>query len=163
MPDPLMKESHLWNDPTTGTEMDEPISCHSALLPQYQLCVEMADRISARRATINSYFLTLNTGIFTVFGFLLQNEKLRIPFMIFTLLVCLSWWWTLRSYRLLNQAKFRVIGEMESRLLSAPYKCEWHYLGEGKDWKLYMSLSTLESLIPAGFAVLYLVMVFLWP
>ena len=39
-----------------------------ALLEQYKLYVEMADRISARRGLTNSFFLTLNTGIVALVG-----------------------------------------------------------------------------------------------
>ena len=34
-----------------------------ALLEQYKLYVEMADRVSARRGLTNSFFLTLNTSV----------------------------------------------------------------------------------------------------
>ena len=46
---------------------------------------------------------------------------------------CVAWWWLVRSYRLLNTAKFRVIGVIEERLPAAPYwRAEWIALGEGK-------------------------------
>jgi hypothetical protein len=38
----------------------------AAIMDQYKLYVEMADRTSARRSLMNTFFLTLNTGIFTV-------------------------------------------------------------------------------------------------
>jgi hypothetical protein len=37
---------------------------HAHLFEQYKLCVELADRISARRQTGNSSFLTVNTALF---------------------------------------------------------------------------------------------------
>jgi hypothetical protein len=33
-------------------------------LELYKLAVEMADRVSARRATANAFFLTINTALF---------------------------------------------------------------------------------------------------
>jgi hypothetical protein len=39
-----------------------------AILEQYKLYVEMADRISNRRGLTNTFFLTLNTVIFTIIG-----------------------------------------------------------------------------------------------
>ena len=40
----------------------------NAILEQYKVYVEMADRISARRGLTNTFFLTLNSGVFTVIG-----------------------------------------------------------------------------------------------
>ena len=40
----------------------------AAILDQYKLYVEMADSISQRRGLTNTFFLTLNTAIFTTVG-----------------------------------------------------------------------------------------------
>ena len=54
----------LFNDPseTAGPERGD-ISYDAAVLEQYKLYVEMADRISARRGLTNTFFLTLNTTV----------------------------------------------------------------------------------------------------
>jgi hypothetical protein len=49
----------LWNEaigPTEYSQADERY--HAAVLEQYKLCVEMADRVSTRRCRANTYFLT---------------------------------------------------------------------------------------------------------
>src|SRR5215470_12970220 len=45
------------------------------LLEQYKLYVEMADRVSQRRLTTNSYFLSINTAILAFVGYTLTNKQ----------------------------------------------------------------------------------------
>lgn len=59
--------TRLWNDAPDKTRPEGRATTYeSAVLDQYRLYVEMADRVSARRGLTNSFFLTLNTGIFTL-------------------------------------------------------------------------------------------------
>jgi hypothetical protein len=133
----------------------------AAVLDQYKLYVEMADRVSARRGLTNTFFLTLNTAIFTIIGVAWQ-EKTGLSSWVLALLLavalgeCAAWWWIVRSYRLLNTAKFKVIGMMEERLPASPYwAAEWRALGEGNDWRLYLPLTRLEQWIPIFFGLAY--------
>jgi drug/metabolite transporter (DMT)-like permease len=105
------------------------------LLQQYGIYVEMADRISGRRMLANTFFLTLNTAVFTVFGVLWETKPsgsfawLTFP-LVALLIQCGSWYWILRSYRQLNSAKYTVIGALEERLPASPYwRAEWKVLG----------------------------------
>ena len=50
----------LWNKDVLD-EYDDKSKYKDHVLEQYKLYVEMADRISARRSTANTFFLTLNT------------------------------------------------------------------------------------------------------
>jgi len=50
-------------------ESDYGTEYKSHLLQQYKLYVEAADRVSARRATANTFFLATNTALVTVMGF----------------------------------------------------------------------------------------------
>jgi hypothetical protein len=69
---------------------------------------------------------------------------------------CFAWFYLLRSYRLLNTAKYEVVGALERRLPASPYwSAEWTALGKGKDPKKYWPLSHIESWIPVFFAALY--------
>jgi drug/metabolite transporter (DMT)-like permease len=134
----------------------------TALLEQYKIYVEMADRVSARRGGANTFFLTLNTSAVTAIGLVWtshpRDSKWIFVFLFAGLLVqCVAWFWLLRSYRQLNTAKYAVIGVLEERLPSSPYwSAEWQALGEGKDPARYWPLSHIEQLIPALFAVIYL-------
>src|SRR5688500_2291359 len=78
----------------------------------YKLAVEMADRISARRALANTFFLTVNTGLAALLG----GKELRWYVAVAGLVFTLTWWWLLQSYRKLNSAKFQVINAIEPRL-----------------------------------------------
>ena len=132
----------------------------AALLEQYKIYVEMADRISARRAASNTFFITLNTGIFTLVGAMWDDPAASTWLLTFPVIVlvgqCLAWFWLLRSYRQLNSAKYAVIGAMEERLPASPYwSAEWKALGEGADKSRYWPLTHLEQWVPLLFASAY--------
>lgn len=149
----------LWNEPP-GTG-DGPQAVSPALLEQYRMYVEMADRISARRAVANTFFLTLNTAIFS-FGRTIWDTSTGTPPVVLgviwaiLLLQCLAWFWLLRSYRQLNSAKYAVVGALEERMPSSPYwRAEWAALGEGRDRTRYWPLSHVEQWMPTLFGVGY--------
>jgi len=150
----------LWNDPATQPGMGSP-EVASALLEQYKLYVEMADRVSARRGSANTFFLTLNTTAVTAIGLLwsghLRESKWILAFLFVGLLIeCVAWFWLLRSYRQLNSAKYAVVGALEERLPASPYwSAEWMALGEGRDPARYWPLSHIEQWIPSLFAIIY--------
>lgn len=111
------------------------------VLELYKTAVEMADRVSARRAGANSFFLTLNTALAAIVGIVssARNAKLHgsVPsFGAFGLCVTAAagvvlavvWWAMLRYYRRLNGAKFDVINRLEKRLPAQPYTDEWSIL-----------------------------------
>lgn len=134
----------------------------AAILEQYKTYVEMADRISARRALANTYFLTLNTAILTAIGVFWNkapsgsNWALVIP-LIVLIGQCLNWYWLIRSYRQLNSGKYMVIAALERKLPATPYYGgEWLALGEGKDRTRYWPLTHVEQGIPILFATAYL-------
>lgn len=157
----------------------------STILQMYQMAVEMADRISARRAGANTFFLTLNTALAAVVGIVSSARKPpplgNIPtFDAFGLVVtaisgivlALVWWLLLRYYRRLNSAKFDVINTLELLLPVQPYTNEWAILHPGESmndknsrnpsrWK-YLSkvkhreASLVEQVIPFVFMFIYL-------
>lgn len=133
--------------------MTEPASVSAGLLDQYKLAVEMADRVSARRATANSFFVTVQSALVTAFGFAKDD---RWPLAVAGILVAAVWWLSLRSYRMLNGAKFEVINKMEGQLPAAPYKDEWAILDrkDGPLHKRYAALSFVEQVVPLAFTVL---------
>jgi hypothetical protein len=134
------------------------------VLEQYKLCVEMADRVSARRNTSNTYFLSLNTALsvalVTLAGGRLAGTSvwLLAAGLVIVLAQCSAWFVIVRSYRLLNSAKFAVIGAFEERLPAFAYsRAEWGALGEGRDWRRYLPLTHVEQWVPVIFAAAYLV------
>jgi hypothetical protein len=154
----------LWNADVSAQSYVEPADKYqAALLEQYKIYVEMADRISARRGLANTFFLTLNTAVFTVIGVFLQNKPQTASWLlVFPLIAligqCAAWFYLVRSYRQLNTAKYDVIGALEERLPASPYwRAEWTALGEGKDRSKYWPLTHLEQWVPIFFAATYLI------
>jgi hypothetical protein len=133
----------------------------AALLEQYKVYVEMADRISARRALANTFFLGLNTAVATAVGVFLQHPPAASAWLALAPLLallgqCLAWFWILRCYRQLNGAKYAVIGALEQRLPASPYwGAEWTALGEGRDPAQYWPMTHVEQSIPLFFALVY--------
>jgi hypothetical protein len=155
--------SRLWNaDVRADSYADNGEKYHVAVLEQYKLYVEMSDRISARRGLANTFFLTLNTTVFTVIGVSWRDRPNASAWLLlFPLVVllgqCFAWFWLMRSYRQLNAAKYIVIGALEERLPASPYwQGEWLALGEGKDRSKYVPLTDLERWVPVLFAACYL-------
>jgi len=54
----------------------------------------------------------------------------------------------IRSYKQLNTAKFKVLHEIEEKLVMNLHKYEWEILEEGKNYKVYYPFSHIEMLIP---------------
>jgi hypothetical protein len=131
------------------------------LIAQYTLYVEMADRISSRRQTANSFFLSINTAIFAFVSYgQSENNSLRDAEMQFVVaiagvILCFTWYRLVRSYRDLNTAKFKVIHEIERRLPLSPYDAEWEAVGGGDDSKLYLPFTHVEKFIPWIFMALH--------
>lgn len=151
----------LW--PTTDANAPAIGADRTALLlKQYQIYVEMADRVSQRRGTANTFFLTFNTAIVgALAGFSKDvDDTALVAIFIAAIALCVVWVLLLRSYRLLNRAKFKVIGLLEERLPSSPfYRAEWQALGESKDFHRYISLTPVETIVPLVFVFIYVYLV----
>ncbi|MEU9112340.1 hypothetical protein AB0D04_11210 [Streptomyces sp. NPDC048483] len=165
MTDPSDVSASMWNDaisPRRQTPYEAELYRNS-VLEQYKLCVEMADRISARRSLTNTFFLSLNSLIGAGFVGLGSGHTGRMPVwllvagLLILLTQCSAWFALIRSYRQLNAAKFAVIGALEERLPAYAYsRGEWAALGEGKDWRRYLPLTHVEQWVPWIFAAAYL-------
>jgi len=135
------------------------------LFEQYKMYVEMADRISERRATANNFFLAANTLLISIFGIVTGKDALSsgsigtwFPlFALSGLAFSTTWFYIVKSYRQLNSGKFKVIHEVEKHLPLALYKAEWMALGEGNDPSLYRPLTHVEKYAPLTFGIIYIV------
>lgn len=137
----------------------------------YKLSVEMADRVSARRATANAFFLTVNTALVTVIGLkpkTFGSLLLPISVCLAGIAVATCWWLLLRNYRHLNEAKFVVINKIEEEHLPVhPFLDEWAILTTGKQGKTGRlakvraglgQLGNVERIVPFVFGLLYLML-----
>lgn len=151
----------MWND----INDDVSPKVLDTILQQYKLCVEMAEQISSRRAAANAFFLTLNSTIISLTVGAITSKDFTVSVIsalfiaILGFVLCYIWYRLILSYRQLNTAKFKVIGELEKRLPASPfYLAEWKLLGEGKDKKLYTPLSAIETNVPLVFSIIYLLL-----
>jgi hypothetical protein len=127
------------------------------LLEQYKLYVEMADRISQRRQSANTYFLTVNTALLSFVGYITTKDVSDYLWLlgVVGVALCYLWYRLIRSYRDLNTAKFNVIHVIEKRLPLSPYDAEWEAMGRGKDSKRYKPVTHIETGVPWVFVVLH--------
>lgn len=127
------------------------------LFDQYKLYVEMADRVSTRRQSANSYFLSINTGLLGLIGYITTKDTGQYLWLLSAAGLALSYLWyrLVRSYRSLNEAKFKVIHAIEKALPISPYDAEWEAMGQGKNPKLYKPFTHIEMGVPWVFLVLH--------
>lgn len=141
------------------SEKDYDATARQILLEQYKLYVEMADRISSRRQSANSFFLSVNTAIIALISYINFVDKNASGFYwlisIAGMIICFMWYRLVRSYKDLNTAKFKVIHEMEAKLPVAPYDLEWAKVGEGKNPNLYLPFTHIEIYIPWVFLIIH--------
>jgi hypothetical protein len=110
----------------------------NTILELYKTAVEMADRLSARRAAANTFFLTLNTALAAVVGIVSSARKPpphgNLPSYdgfglgvtaVAGCIFAIVWWLLLRYYRRLSAAKWDVINRLEQRLPASPFTDEW--------------------------------------
>jgi len=139
-------------------------------LEQYKLYVEMADRVSERRAQTNRFYVSLLSGLLALISILRGNVLSELQTAVFVavailgLLLCILWYINIRSYRQLNSGKYKIIHEMEQRLPFPCYNKEWEILGKGKSGESYLKLTRVEQYVPIILAVPYafLLINFLW-
>ena len=158
------------------------------LLELYKTAVEMADRVSARRAGANSFFVTLNTALAAIVGIVSAARKPppngSVPsFDAFGLCVTAAagivlavvWWALLRYYRRLSRAKWAVINRLETRLPASPFTDEWAELHPEEPrseetpakrswWKRlrlrvkHREATVVEQVVPFVFVLLYIIL-----
>ncbi|MEK7606269.1 MAG: hypothetical protein AAB458_01595 [Patescibacteria group bacterium] len=134
------------------------------LLEQYKVYIASAERISDRRQKSNDFFLALNTALVALLGFVATKAS---PVTISWLLtvapiagatMCYLWYRIIQSHKNLNDAKYRVLHAIESRLPMALYDTEWEVLGRGKDTSKYWAFTHIELLVPWIFIAIYTVL-----
>jgi len=123
------------------------------MFEQYKLYVDMSDKISSRRLTANTFFLTLNSAI------LAFQSLITLSLIIAFAGIVLGYMWNrlIRSYGQLNEAKFKVIHKIEKKLPYKLFDAEWEALERGKNSKTYLSFTSIEKYIPIVFISLHLI------
>jgi len=134
------------------------------LLKQYEIFLQSAEKISDRRQNMNIFFLSINTGLVGLMGYLnLLNKNTIIAFLNLLpinfagIILCFIWYQILCFYKGLNESKYLIIHEIEKDLPLRPYKAEWVCTGEGKDPKKYKPFTDAEVFMPGVFFLLHLI------
>ena len=129
------------------------------LLEQYKLYVQMADNVSSRRQSANSFFLTINTTIVALVGYInasiAEANSFNWLISVSGMLLSFLWYRLIRSYKDLNSGKFQVIHKLEEELPSSPYDLEWEQMGKGTNSKLYLPFTHIELFIPWVFFTIH--------
>jgi hypothetical protein len=153
----------LWNDPANSLLLHPSQDAYlTAVLEQWKMCVETTERVSTRRAFANTFFLTLNSAALATVGYFwgkwpqgVDTIGLLLP-LVALLARCVVWWILVRSYRQLNEAKFVIVHELESRLPARVFAREWALLRPDRTAGRYLRLTSLEQAVPILFALIYL-------
>jgi len=135
----------------------------------------MADRVSARRATANTLFVTLHTALIAAIG-LIRPRRLEdvggaamsrlvednfglVLAACLGIVLAVAWFLLLRSYRLLNRAKFKVIDELEEDMPWRIFRREWDFLKSDPLplRERYAELGLVEQVVPVGFIAIYVI------
>jgi len=132
-------------------------------LEVYKLCVEMADRLSARRGLANTYYIGLESALSAGLGLLIGNgESLStrkvVTLSLISLTLSLLWWIQITSHRNLSTAKYKVIHDLERELQVRPFTNEWDYIKSDRKW--HLDLTHVERIIPIIFLLLNLLLIF---
>jgi hypothetical protein len=156
----------LFNWPGATETAELPESLRPTVVEQYKLYIEMTDRISQRRQTANSFFVSVNTAVVALLGYVNAKlpdaaERFYILISFSGVVLCLLWYQLIKSYRDLNTAKFAVVHTIEQLLPLKPYTAEWDYVGRGQHSRFYKPFTHIELYVPWLFFALYLI-VLLW-
>jgi hypothetical protein len=117
----------------------------------YKMLVEMADRVSQRRQAANNFYLSANTAIIgasayiSAFG---QSDSNIFIIAVAGVCVCILWQRNIESYKTLNEAKFKVINQIEQSLPLTPFTVEWSYLDPDKNGTRHRPFHTVEIFVP---------------
>ena len=128
----------------------------------YKLHAELADRVSQRREGANRLYVSLLVGLVVLLAALLRfgvgdaSEHLVLATVgVFGVLLSVSWFVVIRSYRQLNTEKFRVLLELEKQLAYQFFTEEWDPLSQGGKSNRYWRLTNVEVTLPVIFGLLF--------
>ncbi|MBY5690638.1 hypothetical protein HFO41_17770 [Rhizobium leguminosarum] len=126
----------------------------------YNLYLATAEKVSDRRATANTWMLSVNGAIAGLYSYL-GGAKASVGaterawwlwvIPVAGIFISIAWAALLASYRKLNSAKFKVLQELEDELPFKPFLREQViYKDLGR-----RPLAWVERLVPISFAALY--------
>lgn len=136
-------------------ETDDSIA-REHIFKQYEMFVSSADKVSSNRIDTNNFFMSINSGVLTIYSMFFEkmtSVAWIVP--ILGIIISFAWIRMLKSYSMLNSAKFKVINQIENQLPLQPYNDEWRILENNCEYKI---LSKIEKQIPYAFGIVYFVL-----
>ncbi len=153
----------LWTSITSEAYADERQRAYqAALMEQYKLFLDVANENRRRRATANSFFLTINTAIFALIGTFWEQRPTGTPWalalpLIVVLVECGAWALLITAYRTRGEAGWRTLQEIEQRLPAAMITAGLATVASRPNRLRRRGLTDFELVIPVLFAGLYVV------
>lgn len=126
----------------------------------YKMAVEMADRVSQRRQSANSFYLSINSILVAGSAYLGAASPAALNLLVVAvagIAICMLWLRNIWSYKTLNDAKFKVIHDLETRLPEKPYAAEWAELDPDGDGQRHVPFHKVERIVPWVFVAVYVV------
>jgi len=122
----------------------------SELLELYKLYVDTATKVTETRLKANAFFTSLNAVIIGSSGFITPALLL-----FFGIGVNILWEGIIKSQKLLNAAKFKVIFEIEEKLVYPLFRKEWEaYKADRRT-----DTTDVEKWLPRSIILLYVLMI----
>ncbi len=139
------------------------------LLEQYKLYVEMIDRFTARRQQMNSFYISLLSGLLAATTLVFNSDVITLlnasfqksallALSLLGICLCSVWFLNLRSYSQLNSAKFKVLNKLEKQLPFACYASEWELIKSDNKYSKYITQTVIERIIPFVLIVPFVVL-----
>ncbi len=116
----------------------------------YKLYVEMADRVSERRHSTNSFFFSIHTAILGLTSYIDKHLIISMAGIILSYV----WYRGILTYKIHNSAKFKVINNIEAALPLAVYNAEWQILSEQRNKNIYKPFHEIEIYVPFIFMLI---------
>lgn len=124
-----------------------------ARIDLYGIYINTITAAENRRQQVSAiYFSLISAGIGLTGTYSMNNTRYLLPLIAF---ISVIWLITIRYFRKLAQAKFKVIEKLEKDWELQPFATEWEYLkAQKKKSFLCISLTSLE-MMPPVIALLY--------
>ena len=170
----------LFNIELDKLEKEENIN---KLFEQYKLFLNSSELLMQRRQGVNSFYITANTILITLFGAVVAlkldlNYALLIAFglTLVGVFLTVSWETILSSYGQLNKSKIAVISIIEKKLPVSLFDAEWEVLSESikdqnyksfteseiRNAKLFRRLYFVVMLVIGGYFIIKKIGPFIW-
>jgi hypothetical protein len=126
----------------------------SVKLELYKTAVEFADRVSARRQQMNTFYLSISTLILGL------HSTLKTPWVVpfAGMIIAVFWYQSIRTSKALNSAKYKIIHKIEEGLPFQIFKDEWECINSQPD-KKHKTFTSIEKGIPVVFLVIYFIQI----